>query len=392
MPVRSCTSGKSRATGCHLPCGSGHLERTHVLPPAPVPEAVPHVAHRLDDPGDPLAGGGDRGDRADGLRDQRAPRRPGRSPPRVPDPLDPRGRPPAGRADARAQVHLRQAGDRGRVGHARCALRAPAAALVRLLRPAPDRAADVARDGRPADDPLLPRLRADLLRPARDHDRLRHRRPLLLRLAAGADRPRDHAAPRRRRVPLQPRLASRAARRAAEARRRRDRVGGVDRRHPRRQVVRPGGPGRGALPRRVGQRLHRERSGEHAASALRAAAHLPAGARPGGSPARRGALRRPGRPHDRRLLRLQPAADDARDAAAHARDVDRPGAARDCVGRAVLRGDRRARGGRGRRRRRRAAARARAASSSRASASATTPRGPCSQGSTSRSSPAARSR
>ena len=269
---------------------------------------------------------------------------------------DPRRRPPARGAHARPALHLRQAGDRGRVGHARRALRAPAAALVRLLRPAPDRAADVAGDRRPADDPLLPRLRPDLLRAARDHDRLRHRRPLLLRLAAGADRARDHAASRRRRVPLQPRLASGAPRRAAEARRRRDRVGGVDRRHPRRQVVRPGGAGRGALPGRVGQRLRGERSREHAASALRAAADVPADARAGRRPARRGPLRRPGRPHDRRLLRLQPAADDARDAAADARHVDRPGAARDRLGRAVLRGDRRARGGRGRARRRRAAA------------------------------------
>ena len=242
------------------------------------------------------------------------------------------------------------------MGHARCALRPPAAALVRLLRPAPDRAADVARHRRPADDPLLPRLRADLLRPARDHDRVRHGRPLLLRLAAGADRPRDHAVPRRRRLPLQPGLASGASRRAAEARRRRDRVGGVDRRRPHRQVVRPGGSGRAAVPGGERQRLRGEREGQHAAVAVRPAADLPADARPGRRAARRGPLRRAGRPHDRRLLRLQPPADDARDAVADARHVDRPGAARDGVGRAVLRGDRRARGGGGRRRRRRAAA------------------------------------
>ena len=40
-----------------------------------------------------------------------------------------------------------------------------------------------------------------------------------------------------------------------------------------------------------------------------------------------GPLRRPGRAHDRRLLLVQPAPDDARDAAADARDVDRPGPA-----------------------------------------------------------------
>ena len=107
------------------------------------------------------------------------------------------------------------------------------------------------------------------------------------------------------------------------------------------------------------QRLRGERQGEHAAVAVRPAADVPADARPGRRAARRGPLRRAGRPHDRRLLRLQPPPDDARDAAADARHVDRPGAARDRVGRAVLRGDRRAGGGGGRRRRRRAAAGAR---------------------------------
>ena len=41
------------------------------------------------------------------------------------------------------------------------------AAVVRVLRPASDRAADVARDGRPAAGAVLPRLRAHLLLPAR---------------------------------------------------------------------------------------------------------------------------------------------------------------------------------------------------------------------------------
>ena len=131
---------------------------------------------------------------------------------------------------------------------------------------------------------------------------------------------------------------------------------------------------------RLRQRLRGQRPRQHPAGALRAAAHVPADARAGRRPARRGALRRPGRSHDRRLLRLQPAPDDARDAAAHARHVGRPGAARDRLGRAVLRGDRRARGGGGRSRRGRAARRARARRVRAASASATTPSGPCSTG------------
>src|SRR5215213_5086236 len=48
---------------------------------------------------------------------------------------------------------------RGRIRHAQRALREAAAAVVRLLRPAPDRSADVARDRRSPGRPLLPRLR-----------------------------------------------------------------------------------------------------------------------------------------------------------------------------------------------------------------------------------------
>ena len=61
----------------------------------------------------------------------------------------------------------------------------------------------------------------------------------------------------------------------------------------------------------------------------------------------------------RPVLRLQPAAGDADRAAAQPRDVDRPGAARDRLGRADLRGDGRARGRRRPARRRRAARAAR---------------------------------
>ena len=114
--------------------------------------------------------------------------------------------------------------------------------------------ADVARDRRPAVGALLPRLRADLLLPARPHDRLGDGRALRDRVAARADRARDHAGDRRRRLPLQPRLAPRPARRPAEARRRRDGRRGVDRRRPRRQVVRAGGAAPGDVRARVRQR------------------------------------------------------------------------------------------------------------------------------------------
>ena len=53
--------------------------------------------------------------------------------------------------------------------------RAPPAALVRVLRPPPDRPADVAGDGRPAVGADLPRLRADLLLAERRHGRDRRR-------------------------------------------------------------------------------------------------------------------------------------------------------------------------------------------------------------------------
>ena len=75
-----------------------------------------------------------------------------------------------------------------------------------------------------------------------------------------------------------------------------------------------------------------------------------------------------GRPLRRRVLRVQPLRDDADHAAADARHVDRPGAARDGVGRADLRGARRAGGDHRPARRRRASARAKAASASSTSA------------------------
>ena len=72
------------------------------------------------------------------------------------------------------------------------------------------------------------------------------------------------------------------------------------------------------------------------------------------------------------LRSLQPLPRDARDAAARARHVDRPGAARDRVGRAHLPGDRRARGDRRRAGRARTCRPGPAASRSSTSRSATT--------------------
>ena len=291
---------------------------------------------------------------------------------------DPRRRPPAGGPHARAALHLGQAGDRGRVGHARRALRAPAAALVRLLRPAPDRPADVARDGRPADDPLLPRLRADLLRAARDHDRLRHRRPLLLRLAAGADRARDHAAPRRRRLPLQPRLASGPPRRAAEARGRRDRVrrsrssaSTSSSRSPRRSRS-----SSASATRRDSVFAESVHANTQRSLYVPLLTFLPMLAQAGvllaaGHYVVQGDLTIGGFFAFNLLLMMLVM--PLRMLGMWIGQAQRATAS----GRAVLRGDRRAGGGRRCPRRRRAAARARAASSSRASASATTPSARC---------------
>ena len=92
------------------------------------------------------------------------------------------------------------------------------------------------------------------------------------------------------------------------------------------------------------------------------------------------------------LRRLQPLPRHARHAAAVARHVDRPVAARDRVGRADLPGHGRARGDRRAAGRGRAAARRRASSASRTCASSTSKGGPCSTASRSTCRPAGRSR
>ena len=336
----------------------------------------------------PLAGGGDRRARADGLRDRRAPGRPGRAPARVPDRRDPRRRARAGAAMlGRRFISGRQALDVE--FDMRNALYAH---LLRLSFGFYDRH----QTGQ-----LMSRATVDLqsVRFFLGYGLIffsqhvltivsRHGRPLLLRVAARADRARDHAAARRRRLPLQPRLAPRPARRPAEARRRRDGRRGErssastsSRRSRRRSRSRSGSSARSD------ERLRRDAAREPAARALRAAAHLPAAARAGRRAARGGRIVVARRALARRLLRLQPLLamlvmplrmlgmwiGQAQRATASGERLfemlDEPEEVADAPGA------------------RRAARRARAASASRASPSATTRRGPCSQASTSRSRP-----
>ena len=80
---------------------------------------------------------------------------------------DRRRRAAAARADRLAPDRRRQGLARGRVRPPRAHLHPPAVARARLLRLPADRPADVAGDGRPAVDPVLPRLRADLHLPER---------------------------------------------------------------------------------------------------------------------------------------------------------------------------------------------------------------------------------
>ena len=88
---------------------------------------------------------------------------------------DRRRRRPAPRADRGPAGDRRQGLGRGRVRPPRAHLRAPAALELGFFDSPADRAADVAGDGRPAVDPLLPRLRADLPDPERAHDPARER-------------------------------------------------------------------------------------------------------------------------------------------------------------------------------------------------------------------------
>ena len=110
-------------------------------------------------------------------------------------------------------------------------LLAPAGARAGLLRLAPDRPAHVARHGRPAVDPVLPRLRADLHHPERAHDRARERGDDRAEAVAGGARPDPGSVRDRDRGTLQPHLppsaaGGPAADRRAHRRGRGERLGG----------------------------------------------------------------------------------------------------------------------------------------------------------------------
>ncbi len=229
---------------------------------------------------------------------------------------------------AAAPLDLRPGQPGGRVRPARAPLRAPAAAVVRLLRPDARGPAHVAGDQRPADRALLPRLRADLLLHAGVHADHHHRDPAVHELVAGAAGAADGAGAAGGGLALQPPLQPGADRRAA-ARRRGDRDGrGERRRHPGHQGVRPRvGPLR-ALRGDRPARVRPQHGRRPPARPLPAADGLPADRRP-----RRGAgLRR--HPDDRRrddprrVRGLLPLPDAADGPVPLARDAHRPGPAR----------------------------------------------------------------
>ena len=127
----------------------------------------------------------------------------------------------------------------------------PAAAVVRVLRPPPDRPADVPRDRRPAGGAVLPRLRPDLLHPARADGGDRADRALAAERRADADRDRHRAGADGDGLPL---LADQPphAQGGAAAGRRRDHPGRGERgRRAGGQGVRPGAARDHPLPRRL---------------------------------------------------------------------------------------------------------------------------------------------
>ena len=243
------------------------------------PDSVPGRAHRRRDPGpqhEPVAAGPRGGRRR-------------RSPARVQRAAPARGR-------------TRVAG--GGIRPAQPDVRAPPVARARVLRPAADRPADVARHRRPPVGPLLPRLRARVPAPVGDHDRGRGDRDGRARARARARGTGADPVRRVDRVPLRaPEPAGLAG--GAAAHRGAHRGGrGEHRRRARGEGVRAGAaPAAPLQPRR--QAGVRPVDGVHPAARLLLALHrLPTPARPRGAAARR---RAPGdqRPdHHRRVHRV----------------------------------------------------------------------------------------
>ena len=174
----------------------------HLRAPPRLPSSVSRLADRLVRAGDPLPARGRPRTGADGRRHQRDRRRRGHADARARDRGDRRSRARPRGAHVRATHHLRTAGARRRVRPSRRAVLALPPALIRLLRPQPDGPADVAGDDRPPGRPLLPRLRAHLLRATPGDDRRGHGRLVPLQLEARVRRARDHADRRRRGVPV----------------------------------------------------------------------------------------------------------------------------------------------------------------------------------------------
>ncbi len=303
--------------------------------PAPLPPPALGVAC--------LRLGGDGDDGADPVADRACRQRdPGRrqARPAAAGAGDRRRRDPAPGADRGAAGRRRQGLAGGRIRPAPALLRAPAAARAGLLRLPADRAADVAGDGRPAVDPLLPRLRADLHHPEPADDHARQRGDDRDQPAAGADRAAAGPVRRLRRLPLQPGLAPGRAGGAAADRRADRGSRGEHLRHPHRQGLRPRGAPAAPLPARRHPCLRPEHLLDPPAGDLLAADRAAAADRhrPGAAGRRPRGDRR--QPQPRQLHRLLHLRGDAGRADADARDDPGDGAAGDRLRQPPLRNPR----------------------------------------------------
>ncbi len=229
---------------------------------------------------------------------------------------------------------------RRRIRPAQAALRPPAAARARLLRPPADRPADVPCDRRPAGRALLPRLRARVHPPVDPDDRARGDRDDRHRTAPRPDLARARAVRRADLLPLRPPRApgdpaDPAAHRRADRRRRGEHLRGA-----RRQGVRPRAAPAAALP---GQRRARVRPGDGGdppGSEVQPDDRLPAPARPRRRAVDRRQRRDPRAPDTRSVHGVLPVPEHADRPDAHARRDPQPRPARHRLGRASVPGPR----------------------------------------------------